>query len=109
MTRLLDQLDVIKSIANQTKTVHVLLGTYELLAFRNLNAQLSRRSIDIHLPRYRVEDPVDRQMFINIVKTFEKALPFEGSSDLVAAVEYSLLERRRCQSVFCIKNEARSA
>ncbi len=34
--RLSDQLDVIKSIANRTQTVHVLLGTYELLAFRNL-------------------------------------------------------------------------
>ena len=34
--RLSDQLDVIKSIANRTETVHVLLGTYELLAFRNL-------------------------------------------------------------------------
>ena len=90
--RLLDQLDVIKSIANQTKTVHVLFGTYELLAFRNLNAQLSRRSIDIHLPRYRAEDPGDRQMFINIVKTFEKALPFEGSCDLVADWEF-LYER----------------
>ena len=51
--RLSDQLDVIKSIANCTGTVHVLLGTYELLAFRNLSAQLSRRSIDIHFPRYR--------------------------------------------------------
>ena len=55
-------------------------------------AQLSRRSIDIHLPRYRAEDPEDRQMFINIVKTFEKALPFEGSSDLVADWEF-LYER----------------
>jgi energy-coupling factor transporter ATP-binding protein EcfA2 len=90
--RLLDQLDVIKSIANQTKTVHVLLGTYELLAFRNLNAQLSRRSIDIHLPRYRVEDPEDRQMFINIVQSFDKALPFEDESDLVADWEF-LYER----------------
>ena len=90
--RLLDQLDVIKSIANQTKTVHVLLGTYELLAFRNLNAQLSRRSIDIHLPRYRVEDPEDRQMFINIVQSFNGALPFEDESDLVADWEF-LYER----------------
>ena len=30
--RLLDQLDVIKSIANDTLTVHVLFGTYDLLA-----------------------------------------------------------------------------
>ena len=34
--RLLDQLDVIKSIANRTGTAHVLFGTYDLLAFRNL-------------------------------------------------------------------------
>src|SRR5207253_2450185 len=34
--RLADQLDVIKSIASHTGTVHVLFGTYDLLAFRNL-------------------------------------------------------------------------
>ena len=77
--RLLDQLDVIKSIANQTKTVHVLFGTYDLLAFRNLNGQLSRRSIDVHLARYRAEDSEDRQTFINVVQSFEKELPFEDS------------------------------
>ena len=32
--RLLDQLDVVKSIANQTRIVHVLFGTYDLLSFR---------------------------------------------------------------------------
>lgn len=81
--RLLDQLDVIKSIANQTRTVHVLFGTYDLLALRNLNGQLSRRSIDVHLARYRAEVPEDRQIFINIVETFEKELPFSESSKLV--------------------------
>src|SRR5258708_18001269 len=90
--RLLDQLDVIKSIANQTKTVHVLFGTYDLLAFRNLNGQLSRRSIDVHLARYRAEDPEDRQIFINIVRSFEKELPFEEPSDLVRDWEF-LYER----------------
>ena len=48
--RLLDQLDVIKSIANQTKTVHVLFGTYDLLAFRNLNGQLSDEVSTFTLP-----------------------------------------------------------
>lgn len=90
--RLLDQLDVIKSIANQTKTVHVLFGTYDLLAFRNLNGQLSRRSIDVHLARYRAEDPEDRQIFINIVRSFEKELPFEEPSELVSDWEF-LYER----------------
>src|SRR5207249_6305769 len=59
--RLSDQLDVIKSIANRTQTVHVLLGTYELLAFRNLSAQLSRRSVDVHFARYSADSPEDRQ------------------------------------------------
>jgi energy-coupling factor transporter ATP-binding protein EcfA2 len=90
--RLLDQLDVIKSIANQTKTVHVLFGTYELLAFRNLSAQLSRRSVDVHLPRYRAEDSEDQQAFINIVQSFDNALPFEEPSNLVAEWEF-LYER----------------
>jgi len=90
--RLLDQLDVIKSIANQTKTVHVLFGTYDLLAFRNLNGQLSRRSIDVHLARYRAEDPEDRQTFINVVQSFEKELPLEDQSGLVSDWEF-LYER----------------
>ena len=64
--RLLDQLDVVKSIANQTKTVHVLLGTYDLLAFRNLNVQLSRRSIDVHLARYHADDTDDRHLGLDI-------------------------------------------
>jgi hypothetical protein len=90
--RLLDQLDVIKSIANQTNTVHVLFGTYDLLALRNLNGQLSRRSIDVHLPRYHAEIPEDQQFFINTVQTFEKELPFPDASDLVGNWEY-LYER----------------
>ena len=90
--RLLDQLDVVKSIANQTKTVHVLFGTYDLLAFRNLNGQLSRRSVDVHLARYRAEDSEDRQTFINVVQSFEKELAFEDQSDLVSDWEF-LYER----------------
>ena len=90
--RLLDQLDVIKSIANQTKTVHVLFGTYDLLAFRNLNGQLSRRSIDVHFGRYHAERTEDRQIFINVVRSFEKELPFADHPDLVSNWEF-LYER----------------
>ena len=63
-----------KSIANRTGTVHVLFGTYDLLALRNLNGQLSRRSIDVHLARYRAEVPEERQIFSNILETFEREL-----------------------------------
>jgi energy-coupling factor transporter ATP-binding protein EcfA2 len=96
--RLSDQLDVIKSIANRTGTVHVLLGTYELLAFRNLSAQLSRRCLDLHFQRYRVDSAADRQVFQNVLLTFQKQLPFEGAEpDLMAIWEF-LYER----SVGCV-------
>jgi energy-coupling factor transporter ATP-binding protein EcfA2 len=96
--RLSDQLDVIKSIANRTETVHVLLGTYELLAFRNLSAQLSRRSMDLHFQRYRAESAEDRQVFRSVLLTFQKQLPFaETEADLMAMWEF-LYER----SVGCV-------
>src|SRR5436190_2530905 len=96
--RLSDQLDVIKSIANRTETVHVLLGTYELLAFRNLSAQLSRRSMDLHFQRYRADSAEDRQVFRSVLLTFQKQLPFaETKTDLMAMWEF-LYER----SVGCV-------
>lgn len=90
--RLLDQLDVVKSIANQTRIVHVLFGTYDLLAFRNLNGQLSRRSLDVHFPRYRAEPVSERQVFINILRSFAHHMPLPEPPDLVAEWEF-LYER----------------
>lgn len=90
--RLADQLDVIKSIANRTRTIHVLLGTYELLAFRNLSGQLSRRSIDIHFPRYRANQAEDRKTFLTVLRSFERQLPVSEPPDLVKDWEY-LYER----------------
>jgi energy-coupling factor transporter ATP-binding protein EcfA2 len=96
--RLLDQLDVIKSIANRTETVHVLLGTYELLAFRNLSAQLSRRSMDLHFERYRADSAEDQQVFRAVVLTFQKQLPLAtAETDLIGSWEF-LYER----SVGCV-------
>lgn len=95
--RLLDQLDVIKSIANRTQTVHVLYGTYDLLAFRNLNGQLSRRSIDVHFPRYRAEVADDRKAFIGVLRSFTQQLPLAEAPDLASDWEF-LYER----SVGCV-------
>jgi energy-coupling factor transporter ATP-binding protein EcfA2 len=95
--RLSDQLDVIKSIANRTRTIHVLLGTYELLAFRNLSGQLSRRSIDIHFPRYRADNAEDRKTFLTILRSFEQQLPVSEPPELVKDWEF-LYER----SIGCV-------
>lgn len=86
--KLQDQLDSIKSLASLTDTVHILVGTYELLPFRNLSAQLSRRSIDIHFPRYRAESSEDYIAFRNAVFTLQRHLPLTGESDLLPHLEY---------------------
>jgi hypothetical protein len=90
--KLADQLDVIKSIASRTQTIHVLMGTYELLAFRNLSGQLSRRSLDLHFSRYRAESGDDLQIFQNVVFTFQSQLPSDLDPDLVGIWDF-LYER----------------
>src|SRR5690348_2010787 len=62
--RLLDQLDVIKSIASQTNTVHVLCGTYW------------------------AEQAHDRRAFLAVLRSFERQLPLSKQPDLVAEWEY---------------------
>ena len=90
--KLADQLDVIKSIASRTQTIHVRIGTYELLAFRNLSGQLSRRSLDLHFSRYLAESREDVHVFQNVVLTFQQQLPMEQSMDLVGMWDF-LYER----------------
>ncbi len=86
--RLQDQLDTLKSLSNMTGTLIVLFGSYELHHFRNLSGQLSRRSVDVHFPRYdiRVEDDVEA--FRNLLFTFQGGLPLEEEPDLDARWYY---------------------
>lgn len=95
--RLVDQLDVIKSIANRAATPHVMIGTYDLLAFRNLNGQLSRRSLDVHFGRYRADRPGEAAIFVNIVRSFSAHLPLKIPDDLTTNWEF-LYER----SIGCV-------
>ncbi len=87
-SRLKDQLDHLKSLAMMTKTVHVLVGTYDLLVFRNLSAQLSRRSIDVHFPRYLAHNPDDVKAFKNVLWAFQRHLPLEEEPDLIKEWKY---------------------
>lgn len=74
-SKLVDQMDVLKSLSNLTKVPHLLAGTYEILKFRNQSAQLSNRSNDVHLSRYKVEYPEDRKGFKTAVLSFQDHLP----------------------------------
>ncbi len=93
----IQQLDVLKSVANRASTIHVLAGDYRLLSFRNLSGQLSRRSIDVHFRRYHAENESDRGVFIKILEALKNAIPLPEPPDLVAIWEY-LYER----SIGCV-------
>ncbi len=86
--KLLERLEHLKCLAISTNTVHILVGTYKLLAFRDLNAQLARRSIDIHFPRYQVMEKNERRAFKNVVLAFQRHLPLEEMPDLVSQWEF---------------------
>ncbi len=73
--KLLDQLDWIKSMTNVTGVLHILIGTYELLNFRNLSGQASRRGLDIHFPRYLFQHEQDRQDFQGVLLALLKQVP----------------------------------
>jgi DNA polymerase III delta prime subunit len=86
--RLLDQMDTLKSLANMTQTVHVLVGTHELLGLMNLSAQLARRSLTLQFPRYRAESQKDLNEFKKLLRTFQRHLPLAKEPDLVNHYEY---------------------
>jgi hypothetical protein len=83
--RQLDQTNTFKSVADRTKVTHVLFATYEFVPFRNLNGQVSRRSLDIHFPRYLAIDKTQRTYFINAIYTFQRWLPLPIMPEFVKA------------------------
>jgi DNA polymerase III delta prime subunit len=84
--KLLDQLDWIKSMTNVTGVLHILIGTYELLSFRNLSAQASRRGLDLHFPRYLFQDEQERQDFQGVLLALLKQVPLQ--TDLEALMQH---------------------
>lgn len=73
--RIVQQLDVLKSLADSTGLTIVLAGTYELLAFRHLNAQLSRRCQEVHFARYAATDADDVTVWRSVVASLAARLP----------------------------------
>lgn len=86
--KLLDQLNIIKSISDESLVTHALCGTYEIIPFRNLNGQLSRRSINIHFGRYHADKEAQRQEFKNVLYTFQEHLPVQETPDLMKRWDY---------------------
>lgn len=99
MRQLKIQLECIKSLADATGAVIILIGTYELLPLRNLSAQLIGRSLDIHFPRYRSTGK-ELSQFKNVLRTFQDALPFVEETDILLKHWEFCYER----SIGCVGN-----
>lgn len=99
MRQLKIQLECIKSLADATGAIIVLIGTYELLPLRNLSAQLIGRSLDIHFPRYR-STTKEVSQFKNVLRTFQDALPFVEETDILLKHWEFCYER----SIGCVGN-----
>ena len=86
--RLIDQMDTIKSIANRSGVKHILAGTYDLLDLSDLSGQLNRRTIEIHLPRYRYDMEEERESFRTVLANLESNLPVSDQRPLDPHIEY---------------------
>ncbi len=80
--QLQNQLDCIKSLASVTETVHVLIGTYELLDLWHVSAQIVGRSITIHFPRYGSTHE-ELTQFRGVLSAFQDLLPFEEETGIL--------------------------
>jgi len=96
--RLQDQMDLLKSLASKSQTLLVLLGTYELLNFRNLSGQLSRRSIDLHFRRYGTST-ADLKAFHSVLWAFQRHLPLVVEPELMKHWEYCYAHRIGCVGI----------
>jgi len=82
------QMESLKSLADTTNATYILLGTYNLLAFRTLNGQLGRRCTQIHFPRYRLDLPEDVGEYQKILRSFQRKLPLAQQPDLESEWRY---------------------
>lgn len=90
---LMNQADTIRSMAAASKTLHVLVGTYDLIALRNLNGQLGRRSHTVHFGRYRLGDVSDDgikdiESFTEAFLAFQSHLPLAKMPDLKKCLDF---------------------
>ncbi|PIE95582.1 ATPase [Bacillus fungorum] len=90
--RFKDQLDTLKSLSNLTQIPQLLVGTYELKDFVNLNGQLARRTMDVHFSRYDINIDNDLNNYIGIINGLLGRIPIQVSNEIINEYEY-LYER----------------
>jgi hypothetical protein len=94
-----DQLNWIKSMTTETSVLHILIGTYDLLPFCNLDGQMARRGLEIHFFRYHIEDESDCRAFRNAFSSLLKQIPLR--------VDHDTLLQRWCIFLFEVNKQER--
>lgn len=68
-------MDCVKSAVDATNVPWMGFGTYQLLNFLQLSPQLSRRTKNIHFPRYRLEIDADLKEFKRVLEHLQHRMP----------------------------------
>lgn len=95
---LLNQMDVLKTIRKHSDTLIILSGPYDLVPFRNLSGQLSRRSWDIHFSRYSTSEQ-DLNDFGSALNTLQKKIPLLEEPDLISHWKYIYAKSVGCVGI----------
>lgn len=97
--RLIDQMDNLKWIMDESQTPLILVGTYELLHLCGLNGQLGRRSVRVEFGRYRLDHAPEQRAFQNVLWTFQQHLPVAEMPDFVGQTGFYYLRSLGCIGV----------
>lgn len=100
--KLLNQMDVIKSLAAETGTLIILFGTYGLQSFLNLSDQLSRRGKEFHFYRYHYDNKDEREYFEHILFDLLAHVPMEMDIDEVEKELITYIDFFYERSIGCI-------
>lgn len=91
--------EAIKSLSINSGAKIVLVGTYQLLEIMEQSAQLIRRSRVVHMARYSNGFKEDREIFANILRSFQAQMPIKNPPDLVKHVEAFYLKCAGCVGI----------
>ena len=68
----------------------------KLRIFRNLSAQRSRRSLDIHFKRYQQDSSQDLREFVKVMKSLQDRMPIDETPNLLEHAEYIYIGTLGC-------------
>jgi len=69
------QLDWLKTLANRTNVLHVLVGNFDLYEYCHLSGQVVRRMRDQYFPRYHLDSQKECEEFVGALKSLLEHVP----------------------------------